>query len=79
MKIELNAVFNYPLTPVPLCLGDVHGSKHNTSKSLLARHLEKKIAPDMIDVLIIDAMYFIRTLDTNDMPIKYGDLARYIL
>ena len=33
----------------------------------------------MIDVLFIHAMYFIRTLDTNDMPIKYGDLARYIL
>ena len=82
MKIDLQAGFQYPLTPVPLCLGDISGAKHSTSKSTLARYLEKKVTsdpPNSIDVYIVDAMYFIRSSLSKHLHATYGALAYHIL
>ena len=65
LNIELKLMLQYPLTPVPLSLADVTGNKHKTAKSALTKYLEKDIehnSPEHIDVFVIDAMYFIRSL-----------------
>ncbi len=42
-KIDLKHVFCFPLTPVPLSLADVTGSKHKGTKLKLLEHLEAKV------------------------------------
>ncbi len=81
LHIDFKVMMEYPLTPVPLTLADVTGAKHSTAKSALTRHIEKNVnhvAPESIDVYIVDAMYLICTL-LKDLPTTYGSLVEHIL
>jgi hypothetical protein len=82
MKLDLPRVFTYPLTPVPLCLAHVDGTKHSSQKSKLAKHLTTKIIsepPVAFDTYIVDAMYMIRAMYPKDLPATYGGVAKHIL
>lgn len=82
MNINLERVFQYPLTPVPLCLGDVHGLKNSTPKHKLAQHLESMMpseSPCQVEVYIVDAMFVIRCFDNKELPASYGGVARHLL
>ena len=79
-KIDLEAVFKYPLTPVPLSLSHLDGSFNKTDKSKLLQKLEKQIDSDIpsdIDVVIVDAMFFLHTL--VNPPSTFGKLSEEIL
>lgn len=73
-------VFSHPLTPVPPALAHLDGSLNKTDKSKLMRKLEKLTnnePPLETDIVIVDAMFFIHTL--QDPPNTYGKLAKEIL
>ena len=81
MKIDLQHVFCFPLTPVPLSLADVTGSKHKATKSKLLAHLEAKVAKVLIkpkyDVYIVDAMLTVRPVTPR--PLTYAAVAKAVL
>ena len=64
-KLDLEVVFSFPLTPVPLSLAEVNGSINKTDKSKLMHKLEDKIestSPDAVDACAVDAMFLIRSM-----------------
>ena len=72
-KVDMGMVLQYPLTPIPLSLCHVDGSMNTTSNSLLRQELEKRSAtsdPSSIDVLILDAMFYLHLLPA--FPCTYG-------
>jgi hypothetical protein len=80
-KIELEKVFPFPLTPVPLSLASIYGTLKKTPKSKLSKHLEALIEhdnPRSVDVLLYDAMFIIQSLPT-DLPLRLGDIAELLL
>jgi len=80
--IDLEYVFSFPLTPVPLsmCTGD--GTMTHTDKSKLFGILEGKVAehgsPTYIGTHIIDGNFQFHCM-SPDQPVTYGDLSRNIL
>ena len=79
-KIDLEKVFQFPLTPVPLSLSHLDGSINKTDKAKLLHKLEKKTqsdVPNQADVVIVDAMFFLHTLVCP--PSTYGQLSEEIL
>ena len=79
-KLDLEVVFSFPLTPVPLSLAGVDGSINKTDKSKLMHKLEDKIestSPDAVDACAVDAMFLIGSI--KNLPTTYGVLSRAIL
>ncbi len=71
-NINLEIVFGYPLTPVPLSLAHIDGSINKTDKSKLMHTLENEISsssPESQSACAVDAMFFIRTI--TDLPATY--------
>ena len=80
IDIDLAKVFNHLLTPVSMAFAHVDGSPHKTDKSALMKKLKGMIdsnPPAEIDVSIVDAMFFIRTL--SNLPSTFGGVAGVIL
>ena len=79
-KLDLGLVLSYPLNEVPLALFSITGDMNKTSKSALMEKLEEmgktNELPNEADAYIIDAMFFIRTLD---LPSTFGGVAMTIL
>ena len=76
-KLDLQHVFSYPLTPVPLsmCYGD--GTMAKTQKSTLLKILENRVprsSHQTIDAVIIDGNFLLHALPANQPP-TYGGLA----
>ena len=70
--------YPYPLTQVPRSLPNVDGSKKKTSKEKLLQKLESRVAsvkPASLDVMIIDAMFFLDLL--VDPPSPFGNSSVY--
>lgn len=79
-KLDLANVFQYPLTPIPLSMGNIDGAKGKSGKSKLMPKIEnghKSDIPIRVDVGIYDAMFLIRRLINYDCT--YGDLAKTLL
>ena len=79
-KLDLEVVFSFPLTPVPLSLAGVDGLINKTDKSKLMHKLEDKIestSPDAVDACAVDAMFLIRSM--KNLPTTYGAVSRAIL
>ena len=80
-NIDLDTVFAYPLTPVPLSLAHVNSSINKTDKSKLFQKLEGMVdstcPPELVDVVIVDAMFLFHTL--LNLPAIYGEIAQIIL
>lgn len=79
-NVDLQIVFNYPLTPVPLSLGNIDGSMNKTPKSSLKKKLEAKVEstePAQIDELVINLMFLIRSL--TNLPMTFKGIAERIL
>ncbi len=79
--LDLEAIFAYPLTPVPLCLFAGDGTMNKTDKSALFKELEKRVEPSTPPPNaphIIDANFLLHLLPSNKAT-TYGKLARMIL
>lgn len=80
--IDLEFVFSYPLTPVPLSLFHGDGTMNHTDKSKLQHTLESKVAdhgtPGRPTCTIIDGCFLLRTMNPTQ-PATYGGLSRNIL
>ncbi len=79
-QVDLLTVFSYPLTPVPFSLGNIDGSMSSTAKAALLKKLESKIdssPPETVDVMVIDAMFIIRSL--TNLPPTFKGIAQNIL
>lgn len=78
--IDLSSMLSYPLTPVPFSLCHITGEMNKTSKSVLMGKLEEFTTnndlPQRTDVYIIDAMFFLRTLN---LPATFGGIAMTVL
>lgn len=78
--IDLREIFTYPLTPVPLSLGNFDGSMNKTPKSSLLKMLETKVEttnPANIDVLVIDVMFLVREM--GNLPMNFQGISEKIL
>lgn len=79
-KVDMEKVFSYPLTPVPLSLGHVDGSINKTDKAKLMHKLENTIQsvdPTNVTNVIVDGMFLLHT--QKNIPGTYGELAHKIL
>jgi hypothetical protein len=80
-KLDLEHVFSYPLTPVPLSMCNTDGLMVKTEKSNLLHLLESKVRstmPRSIDAVVIDGMFLLHVLPPH-IPGTYGALAAVIL
>ena len=80
-ELDLEYVFRYPLTPVPLSLCCSDGMMAKTEKHTLFSLLEKKVpqsSPGTVDAYVIDGRFLIHTLSPN-IPGNYGGLPACIL
>ena len=80
-NIDLEYIFTYPLTPVPLSLFSPDGTMTRTDKSSLLRELEKRIVPsqpDTIDAAIIDGPYMLHLIAGKKTG-TYSQLSRTFL
>lgn len=78
--LDLQHMFSYPLTPVPLSLAHIDGSMLKTDKSKLLRKLESltnNLSPASVDTTVVDAMCLIQSL--VELPTTYGGIAQVIL
>ena len=67
-ELELEYVFRYPLTPVPLSLCCSDGMMAKTEKRTFFSLLEKKVPqslPGTVDAYIIDGQFLLHTLRPN--------------
>ena len=67
---DLNHVFKFPLTPVPLSLCYCDGTMANTEKTALFRHLESKVESSFpssasVDACVVDKSFLLRVLPPN--------------
>ena len=82
IHLDLSHVFTFPLTPVPLSLCDCDGTKANTEKTALFRHLESKVESSFpssasVDAFVVDGSFLLRVLPPN-LPATYGKNAATI-
>ena len=80
-ELDLEYVFRYPFTPVPLSLCCSDGMMAKTEKRTLFSLLEKKVpqsSPGTMDAYVIDGQFLLHTLHPN-IPGIYGGLAACIL
>lgn len=81
-NIDLEKVFEYPLTAVPPSMAQIDGSMNKTDKSKLMKLLENKVhstAPSAneINVYVVDAMFLIQSY--SHFPDTFGGVAKTIL
>ena len=80
-NIELEMVFRFPLTPVPLSLASIYGTVKKTPKYKLSKYLEDLIkhrGPTTVDAVIYDAMFIVQSLP-SDLPLNFGKIAELVL
>ena len=78
-KTNIEEVFTYPLTLIPLRLCHIDGKMSKTTKSTLMKELEKSRVlnhPEMVDVVTADEMFFLHLL--SNLP-ETSELSRSIL
>ncbi|RUM44803.1 MAG: hypothetical protein DSY80_04015 [Desulfocapsa sp.] len=78
--IDVEKVFQFPLTPVPLSLAHLDGTLNKTDKSKLVHRIEKMAdsePPNEINVVIVDAMFYLHSLISP--PNTYGQIAEELL
>ena len=79
-KIDMGELLKYPLTPVPLSLCHFDGSPRTTSKSVLAKSLEKSVItlePHHVDAILVDGFFFLHLY--KELPGTLGRLAYFVL
>ena len=81
-NIDLEYVFSFPLTPVPLSMCQVDGTMAHTDKSKLSNILEETVSdhgsPTFVGTHIIDGNFQFHCM-SPDQPATYGELSRNIL
>ena len=81
MKIDMDMLSSYPLTPVPMSLAHLDGTMTTTPKCKLMHKIEEdeleKAVPSSRDVYVVDAMFFIRTL--QNVSHTYRHIAENIM
>ena len=80
-KFDLEYVFTYPLTPVPLSLFLPDGTMAKINKSSLFQELEKIIIPsqpDTVDAAIIDCPFMLHLIAGKQTG-TYSQLSQTVL
>lgn len=81
-NIDLEYIFSFPLTPVPLSMCNSDGVMAHTDKSKLSKLLEDVVkdhgSPSFVGTHIIDGNFQLHCL-SPDQPATYGELSRNIL
>lgn len=73
-------VLSFPLTPIPLCFGQIDGTMNKTNKATLMNSLEKRVVsnpPRNIDIYVVDGFFFLHLM--TNLPQMWGRVAREIL
>ena len=55
--LNLDLVFRYPLTPIPLYLGHVNGFINKTDKAKLEERVQSRV-PEEIDACALEAFFY---------------------
>ena len=79
-KVDMEEVFCYPLTSVPLSLCYTDGTILKSPKAKLLTELESRVkseAPTKIDAAVVDGMFFLHLL--VDPPKTFKQIAIYLL
>ena len=79
-KIDMGEILKYPLTPIPLSLYYIEGTKMSTPKVALIHHLESYVItkePRSIDISITDAIFLLYIY--KNLPGKFGGESKYLL
>ena len=79
-RLDIKSVFAYPLLTEPVCFAHPDGSVRDSPKSKMYHFLKsgvKSTAPEVVDNIIIDGMFLVRTLLVKSTT--YQSLARNIL
>ena len=83
---NLRDVLSYNLTTYPLSIATAQGDMRKTSKSVMAKELEKMTGHPLLDsvevvspvAVVLDAMAIIKSLQTADLPETFGEYADVI-
>ena len=76
-KLDIEKVFCFPLTPVPLSLASIYGTMKETPKYPLGKYLKDLMThqePSKIDVVLYDAMFISQSLPSKILTL----LATYL-
>ena len=79
-KVDMEEVFCYPLTSVPLSLCYTDGTILKSPKAKLLTELESRVkseAPTKIDAAVVNKMFFLHLL--VDLPKTFKQIAIYLL
>ena len=79
-QLNMEKVFTFPLTPVPLTLVSSTGHMNKTDQSKLLHRLEQTTDsndPISVDATLVDAMFFLHTL--VNPPNTFGGIAHLVL
>ena len=78
--IDLEHVFRFPLTPVPLSLCHLDGSINKTDKAKLFHMLEGRVesrSPEIVESVVVDGLFFLHSQVLP--PITYGKIVEDLL
>ena len=79
-EIDMEEIFTYPLTVVPLAFCHFDGTLRETPKSKLSKELKESVQssqPTYVDVHIIDGNFYLYLL--IDLPATFGGVSKKIL
>ena len=79
-ELDMEELFKYPLTAVPLSLCHFDGTLRKTPKSKLSKELRDPVPdshPNSVDVYLIDGNFYLHLL--CDVPHHFGGVARSLL
>lgn len=80
-KVDMEKIFCYPVTPLPMSMCRLDGSLYQTEKSAIVKCFEKQHkctdAPKIFDIVIVDGFFLLHTM--HDIPATFGGISKKIM